>query len=267
MRAAPCDIAKFHVHTGLTSPGGGPFGPHDLAPWYDHMEALLGVRERADWTPSVYRVQAGFRALGADLEPVRSYTDWSCSRCGSCLEGCPTNAGRSALNTFLAPALARGEVRLRAETLVERLIIDDSGATPQVDGVEATDRSGLVRFEAPIVVLAAGSLGTPQVLLRSPGYTAIDSASTRRVGRTLGLHPSRLVYGLFDEPLDCHMAYPISAHCVEHQSDRDGGFVVEATTIPEPVAFAEGLVDEDGLPLVSRSRTRPDGIATGRGCS
>ena len=29
------------------------------------------------------------------LEPVISYTDANCMRCGSCLQGCPTNAGKS----------------------------------------------------------------------------------------------------------------------------------------------------------------------------
>ena len=38
-------------------------------------------------------VERGFNALGARLEPVESYTDENCMRCGSCLQGCPTNAG------------------------------------------------------------------------------------------------------------------------------------------------------------------------------
>jgi choline dehydrogenase-like flavoprotein len=253
MRAAPFDVGKFHERTGLRAADGRPFDAAELAPWYDRVEAMLGVRERSDWTPSVHRVRPGFQALGTDLEPVRSYTDFNCSRCGSCLDGCPTNAGKSALNTFLAPAFGRGEVRLRAGTSVTRVVIDDAGPTPQVDGVEAVDVAGTGIIEAPIVVLAAGSLNTPQILLRSPDYVAIDSPSTRLVGRTLGLHPSRLVYGLFDEPQDCHRAYPISAHCLARQRDADGGFVVEATTIQEPVALAESLVDERSRPLWGRA--------------
>jgi choline dehydrogenase-like flavoprotein len=249
MRATPGDVEKWHDRTGLRGDGGQPFDTADLAPWYERVEGELGVRERRDWTPSVHRVRAGFRALGADLEPVRSYTDWNCSRCGSCLTGCPTNAGKSALNTYLAPAIGRGQVRLRTETGVARVLIDRAGATPQIDGVEVVDGSGVSVIEAPIVVLAAGSLSTPQILLRSPDYVAIDSASARLVGRTLGMHPSRLVYGLFDEPQDCHRAYPISAHSLEHQADAAGGFVIEATTIQDPVAFAEGLVDDDSRPL------------------
>ena len=42
------------------------------------------------------------------------------------------------------------------------------------------------------------------------------------------------------------MVYPITAHCMEHQHDEDGGFVIEATTIQDPIAFATTLCDEDG---------------------
>ena len=108
---------------------------------------------------------------------------------------------------------------------------------------------GVVR--ANTVVLAAGALNTPQLLLASPGFTSIDSPSTRLTGKTLGLHPARLVYGLFDEIQDCHQVYPITAHYLDHQHD----FVVEATTIQDPVAFASSLVDESGLPLWGEALT------------
>ena len=73
-----------------------------------------------------------------------------------------------------------------------------------------------------------------------------DSPSSRLVGRNLGFHPARLVYGLFDEPQDAHMVYPITTHSMTHQHDEDGGFVVEATTIQDPIGFTTTLEDEDG---------------------
>ena len=89
----------------------------------------------------------------------------------------------------------------------------------------------------------AGTLNTPQLLLRS-GLP--DSPSSRLIGRNLGFHPARLVYGLFDEPQDAHMVYPITAHAMGHQHDEDGGFVIEATTIQDPIGFATTLEDENG---------------------
>jgi choline dehydrogenase-like flavoprotein len=54
------------------------------------------------------------------------------------------------------------------------------------------------------------------------------------------------------------MVYPISAHAMDHQRDEDGGFVIEATTIQDPISFATTLEDENGplwgQPLVDAVR-------------
>lgn len=239
LRATDEDLAKWDRATG---PG---LGPGDLAPYFERVEKRLGVRERSDWTRSVRTVERGFRALGTELEPVRSYTDYSCTSCGSCYEGCPTNAGKSTLTSYIEPAVGRGEVDLRAETTVTRVRVRDGRAT----GVEYVDASGARgSIDAGVVVVACGTLNTPQLLLRS-GWGELETPSARHVGRHLGTHTARMVHGRFDEPQDCHMVYPITARCDAFIADADGGFVVEATTIMEPVGLASNLVDERGLPL------------------
>jgi choline dehydrogenase-like flavoprotein len=236
LRAHERDVAKWHASTGLTNDRNEPFTAADLEPYYDRVEQVLGIRERSDWTKSVRTVEAGFRALGVELEPVQSYTDPNCMSCGSCLQGCPTNAGKSTLNTYIHDAWARGLLELRAEAAVERVLIEDSQAT----GVEYLDAAGERHtVRAGAVVVAAGALNTPQLLLRS-------GLRGPAIGKHLGLHPVRLVYGLFDEPQDAHMVYPITAHCMDFQQDEDGGFVIEATTIQDPIAFATTLCDERG---------------------
>jgi choline dehydrogenase-like flavoprotein len=256
LRAHARDLEKWHAASGLVGESGAPFGESDLAPYYDRVEATLGVRERVDWPKSVFTVEPGFQALGAELEPVRSYTDGNCMRCGSCLQGCPTNAGKSTLNTYIHSALVGGYLELRPNSEVERVLVEDRGSGPEAVGVEYVDELGKRRqVDAGVVVVAAGTLNTPQLLLRS-GMP--ESPSTALVGRNLGFHPARLVYGLFDEPQDAHMVYPITAHCMNHQHDEDGGFVVEATTIQDPIGFATTLGDESGplwgAPLVEAVR-------------
>jgi choline dehydrogenase-like flavoprotein len=231
LRAHERDVAKWHEATGLTNERGEPFAVSDLDPYYDRVEQALGVRERSDWQPCVRTIEAGFRKLGHELEPVTAYTDGNCMHCGSCLQGCPTNAGKSTMNTYIADAWARGLLELRAESPVDRVVVEGGRAT----GVEA----GGERIGADAVVVAGGALNTPQILKRS----GLDA---RAIGRYLGLHPVRLVYGLFDEPQDAHMTYPISSHCMAFQHDEDGGFVIEASTIQDPIAFATTLRDEHG---------------------
>jgi choline dehydrogenase-like flavoprotein len=248
MRAHERDVAKWHAATGLTNERNEPFASADLDPYFDRVERVLGVRERRDWTKSVRTVEAGFRALGTGLEPVLSYTDVNCMRCGSCLQGCSTNAGKSTMNTYIHDAWARGLLELRADSAVEHVLIEDSADGPQATGVEYVDAAGARHgVQARVVVVAAGALNTPQLLIRSGlGGTDGGSPAAASIGRHLGLHPVRLVYGLFDEPQDAHMVYPITAHCTDFQRDEEGGFVVEATTIQDPINFATTLCDERG---------------------
>ena len=235
-RANEHDVAKWHPASGLTSDGSTPFAVSDLEPYYDRVERVLGVRRRADWEKSVHTVVPGFRALGAELEPVAAYTDPNCASCGSCIQGCASNAGKSTMNTYIAEALARGILDLRADTTVERVLVEGGEAT----GVELVDAAGERQtVHARAVVVAAGAVNTPQLLLRSGLENPV-------IGKHLGLHPVRLVYGLFEEPQDAHMVYPISAHCLKHQPDEDGGFVIEASTIQDPIAFATTIGDDDG---------------------
>jgi choline dehydrogenase-like flavoprotein len=240
LRVHERDVAKWHPATGLTKDGSEPFTAADLDPYYDRVEDFLGVRERTDWTKSVFTVEEGFRALGAELEPVRSYTDTECMSYGSCLQGCPTNGGKSTMNTYIQSALTSGQLELRAGANVERVLIEDSAGGPEATGVEYVDEAGTRRaVRAKVVVVAGGALNTPQLLIRS-GLTQAP------IGRHLGLHPARLIYGLFDEPQDAHIAYPITAHCMNHQHDENGGFVIEAATIQDPISFATTLCDERG---------------------
>lgn len=132
------------------------------------------------------------------------------------------------------------------------MLIDEVRGGLEARGVEYTDASGTPHtVGADVVVVAGGALRTPQILLRS----GVPNAN---VGRHLGLHPAMFVFGRFAAPQDAHRVYPITAHCLDFQRDEDGGFVVEAITVQDPVGFASSLCDEDGplwgQPLVDAAR-------------
>jgi choline dehydrogenase-like flavoprotein len=246
-RAHDFEFDKWHDATGLLGDDGKPFGTETLGPHYERVERTLGVRERADWPECVRTIDAGFRELGHELEPVDSYTDVNCMKCGSCLQGCPTNAGKSTMNTYIHSATAVGKLDLRADSPVERVLFADSGGL-EATGVEYRDSEGeLHTIEAGAVVVAAGALNTPQILIRSGLREAAgDSASSRLIGTNLGLHPAAFVFGLFDEVQDAHRVYPITSHCMDFMRDEDGGFVLEASTVQDPIGFATSIADENG---------------------
>ena len=251
LRPSDQDYAKWHAAGGLLGADGDPFDAADLAPHFERVEARLGVRQRSDWQKCVHTVVPGFEAMGAELEPVMSYTDANCMRCGSCLQGCPTNAGKNSMNVYIHPPWAEGRLTLRAGCTARRVVIEDRGSGLEATGVEYDEADGRShRVDASAVVVAGGAMATPQLLLRSGIREAAGgSASSQLIGRHVGWHPARIITGLFDEPQDAHMVYPITAHCMKSQRDEDGGFIVEAATIQDPIGFAVMVSDENGLPM------------------
>ncbi|HZC41090.1 MAG TPA: GMC family oxidoreductase [Streptosporangiaceae bacterium] len=247
LRPAGHDYAKWHAAAGLEGDRGEPFSEPDLLPYLERVEHRLGVRPRADWQRCVHTVVPGFAALGAELTPVTSYTDYNCQRCGSCLQGCPTNAGKNTLNAYLQPELSEGRLELRAGCTVRRVLIGEHGAGPEAAGIEYASADGsLHTAAADVVVVAAGALATPGLLIRS-GLAGLPAGHL--IGRHLGFHVARIVCGQFAEIQDAHMVYPISAHCLQFAADEDGGFAVEAATIQDPIGFATALCDENDVPL------------------
>ena len=103
LRASQRELDKWHAASGLCNERGEPISRADLDPHYDRVERYLGVRMRTDWDLKrcVQTAKRGFDAVGATLEPVTMYTDENCQQCGSCLQGCPTNSGKSTMNTYI----------------------------------------------------------------------------------------------------------------------------------------------------------------------
>lgn len=251
VRAVAQDFRKWFAASGLVNDDADPISGSDMDPWYRRVEKRMVVRVRNDWTDGLKPVERGYRALGHELIPVTSYTNYDCERCGSCTTGCPTNSGSTTLNRYIQPALVRTELELMPDTLVTGIHTSALGdRRREVTGVEIVRPDGTTqRLEAPVVVLAAGSLVTPQ-LLQMSGLDTLGSPSSAEVGRNLGTHTGRIIYGIFDEIIDAHVAYPITAHCEDFADDDRGGFVTEAITVLNPIELAGDLVDDDFKGLV-----------------
>jgi hypothetical protein len=131
-----------------------------------------------------------------------------------------------------------GAARVRRRHHVRQVLLDTSGRRPKVTGVAYTRDGCRGVLRAPVVVLAGGPLVTARILLQTFETAEIDTPSARLTGRTLGLRPVRHVYGWFPPPPDPRLP-----------ATGDTGFAVEPAAPPEPVAFAEGLLDARNRPL------------------
>jgi choline dehydrogenase-like flavoprotein len=121
------------------------------------------------------------------------------------------------------PRAAAAGARVRAGARVERLLVEGGRAA----GVEARADGGR-RYEvrSRAVVLAAGALGTPELLLRQ----GLANRSGH-VGRHLRIHPACWVGALYDEPVRGWDGVMQSWYVDEW---RERGLFLEATFTPLP---------------------------------
>jgi choline dehydrogenase-like flavoprotein len=179
-----------------------------------------------------------------------------CGDCGACTFGCRRGTKLSGLRVHLAAAAERG-ARILPDARVERV-----GRDGTVRGRLAGGRQFTVR--AVRVVLAAGPLRTPLILLRS----GIDHAE---IGRNLHLHPTAAIGARFPARVEMWRDTMQAARSMEHI--RAGVLVESAPAHPgliaqafpwQSAATARELMKEIGHygPLIGIVRDRDGGRVT-----
>jgi choline dehydrogenase-like flavoprotein len=141
----------------------------DLAPWFESMERRLGVVTWEHPNPNNDLLARGAARLGWTFGSIRRNVR-GCANLGYCGLGCPRGAKQGMDRTTIPAAVGDGALlatRLRAERIewraqravaIEAIALDPSGRDP-------TGRR--VRIEARFVVVAAGAIQSPALLLRS----------------------------------------------------------------------------------------------------
>jgi choline dehydrogenase-like flavoprotein len=136
-------------------------------------ELPIGTGHQRFWNKDTRALFDLCREMGLSPSAMPKMIDTGrCRHCGRCVLGCPTGAKWDS-RRFLIGALRRG-ARLLPRTSVERVGIAGGRAT----GVWARFGRGRLGgrrfFPADLVILAAGGLGTPEILERS-GITCAPS--------------------------------------------------------------------------------------------
>jgi choline dehydrogenase-like flavoprotein len=162
-----------------TVPEAWPVSYEEMAPWYAEAEKLLGVRGQPDplrpeaaqvnlpaappFTPdnqTVVNYLAGRGLHPYHLPMACDYTD-DCATCQTYL--CPQSCKNDAARNALLPAVTEHGAQLLADCRVVRLEADCT----QVRQVICQRRSDMLALKSKVVVLAAGALVTPVLLLNS----------------------------------------------------------------------------------------------------
>jgi choline dehydrogenase-like flavoprotein len=150
-------------------------------------------------------------ALGCDLD-----------QCGNCMFGCRVGGKQSGAVTYLFDAVRSGAQIVAP--FAARKLLQSKGKITGVEG-RYDDPNGLPRtltVMAQTVVLAAGALETPALLMRS-GLRSLH------LGQHLFLHPTVAVTGIYPTPIEPWKGPPQTVVCDQFSNLSEGyGYRIEA---------------------------------------
>lgn len=242
-----------------------PISYADLEPWYAEAERLLGVHGTAGADPvepprsgpypyasppfsaPAERIHAAGRRLGLRPFPLPLAINFTndaaprCVRCDTC-DGFPCRIeAKNDAAGLLRAAVAGGRLTVAPGVAVRRLRVEGDRVTG-VEGVVADPGGGAPREEtwaAPLVVLAAGAIGTPAILLRSGLDRPLGGGSGGRsvVGRCLMRHCNAVTAGLFPFPTNPERVFHKQVCFTDDYEDRADGFaagVIQDIYTPAP---------------------------------
>jgi len=262
-----------------------PIDYADLEPYYTLCEQLVGVagpsEQGARWrtqpyplpphplSPSAQRLVAAGQRIGMHWqENSRAALSVpfdgrpACNYCGNCSRGCPLGDKGSADVTFIRKAEASKRLTIKARCPVVHI---HAGITGNISAIEYLDNRTLHRVETPILILAAGAVQTPRLLLanRNRRQHRCLANGSGQVGRNFMETLSWSSSGLVPELANSHVGLPSDAiswdfnapdgipgtigGCRFSSSTQDTGFT-------GPIAYASRVVTGFGKQLKSGVR-------------
>jgi choline dehydrogenase-like flavoprotein len=201
-------------------------------PEYDrHLDAIferLSVNDRcSDLNGPHQRMKEGADELGWSFQTILRNADESCYDPASAAYigfGDGSGSKLSTQRTYLQDASDAG-ADIVVRCTVERVLVEN-GRAAGVEGTwldPETGRSARVTVRAPQVAVAAGSLESPALLLRS-------HIGGPAVGNYLRIHPCTAIFGIYGEDQQAWWGPPQAALVDEFAAVEDGyGFLVETT--------------------------------------
>jgi choline dehydrogenase-like flavoprotein len=221
--APPEHVLSDWAATGLDGVNGQEF--------YDHIEAVsarLEVNTAATVQNRTSRLIANaIEELGLSWQTIpRNAAARDDPRfCGYCHYGCQHGFKRSTLKTYLQDAADTGS-RFVVGCTAERILVRDgraAGVAARVVGPHGS--STALEVKAPTVVVAAGGIESPALLLRS-------GLGGPAAGRHLRVHPTYFVGGIYDEPVRGWEGQVQSVVSLDRTRAVGGvGYLVECTTL------------------------------------
>lgn len=221
LRTPDTTLMHWKAHHGVDGIDSGLLGPH-----WDEVERrlLVHVATPEDVNRNNAVLWDGAMRLGYQVTRLPRNSD-RCENLGYCGMGCPIDAKRTAGLTYLEDALTAG-TEVYANCRVTRLETNrgraSAGHAVVLDAGTHQPSGKTLQVTAGRLILAAGALNTPRLLLRS-------GIRHEALGRRTWLHPVVATVGVFNDRIDPWYGSPQSVGS-PHFADRGAkmGFFIEA---------------------------------------
>lgn len=198
---------------------------------YDEVESSISIQKISEknYGANTKKFIKAFESQNLNWSPLRrGQSDCALDKgmdCMQCLGGCPRNSKQSTLVTSIEPAVATGM------SVIANCNVQHIENTANSIFVHANQLGTKLKLNTKKLVLAAGSFGTTEILLRSQLPQMSSS-----LGEKISCHPQYMVYSLFDDVIDGHKG---AFQCVKSDDStlRTKGFKFENVFAP-PIATA-----------------------------
>lgn len=192
-----------------------PLGYDELAPWYDRVEAFIGISGTrdgiaqlpdGDYLPPMAMScgEERLRARVADRFGTKRHViiartavltrehkgRAACHYCGPCDRGCATRSYFSTPNATLPAALATGKLELRTHAVVRELRLDAKNGRVKSVAVRDARTGREEELRARVIFLCASTIESTRILLNSRDTRHPDGLanSSGMLGRNLMDH-------------------------------------------------------------------------------
>ncbi|RTL54196.1 MAG: GMC family oxidoreductase [Rhodocyclaceae bacterium] len=219
-----------------------------MTPYFEKVEKNLQIRQNAPHETSVGAdlINAGIRKLG--LPPgIAKRNVKNCGLTGFCFAGCKTDRKQSMLVTYLPWAVAKGAT-IYSDTRAVKVLTDNgkaNGILAEVIDPANGQKKADVRVDAPIVILAAGPVQTPILLMKS-GL----ANSSGQVGKNFACHPTMSLTAEFDKEVDDFHGATHSLYMDKYTLPEEGGYLL-LNAVQDPVEASFQVEPGTGKPYVA----------------
>jgi len=221
--------------------------PATMRPYFEKVEHNLGIRAVTPQETSggAELIAAGMEKLGLP-RGVAKRNVRDCALTGMCFAGCASDRKQSMLVTYLPWAVQHGAT-IHSDTRVTQVLARDgkaSGVEAEVVDQQIGKPKARLRVDAPIVVLAAGPVQTPLLLLRSQ-----LANGSGQVGKNFACHPTMSVTAMFDTPVHDFHGATHSLYMDRDTLPERGGYLL-LNAVQDPVEASTQVEPGTGKPYV-----------------